>query len=216
MAELRWVCVLYCTALHVDTGALIFSRNAFGMRSRCVRDACFLPASLHARRQAVGTRTSTVLQTTSIRTQVVLVPGVGRTVLYCTTCRYGSPHFRTGCVRNLFALRSVCVRDSFEFRSGCLPSCLPAPCMRVGRTVLYCTACRYGSPHFRTGCVRYGFAMCSVWVWDSFGIRSGCLPCLPWSRLAVPVGTRTSTVLHTTSTVFVHQSSSYTVLSVRR
>ena len=45
----------------------------------------FLPASLHhACRQAVGTRTSTVLHTTSIRTSVV--PGVGRTVLSVRGC----------------------------------------------------------------------------------------------------------------------------------
>ena len=153
---------------------------------------------------------------------------VGRTVLYCTTCKYGSPHFRTGCVRDLFAMnsirgfartfsvrdsfgmRSVCVRYAFEIRSGCLSSCLP-PCMRVGRTVLYCcTTCKYGSPHFRTGCVRDLFAMNSVSVRCAFGMRSvcvrdACLPaCLPACMQAV--GTRTSTVLHTTSTVFVHQS----------
>ena len=145
----------------------------------------------------------TVLHSTSIRTSVVLVPGAGRTVLYCTTCRYdGSPHFR-------FGIRSVCVRYAFEIRSGCLSSCMP-PCMRVGRTVLYCTTCKYGSPHFRTGCVRDLFAMHSVGVRRAFGMRSvcvrdACLPaCLPACMQAV--GTRTSTVLHTTSTVFVHQS----------
>ena len=68
--------------------------------------------------------------TTSIRTSVVLVPGVGRTVLYCTTCRYGSPHFRTGCVRNLFAMSSRCVRDLFG-----IPAFLPASLhdMHAGR-----------------------------------------------------------------------------------
>ena len=85
--------VRYCTALHVDTGALIFGRDACGicshlfvLRSVCVRYAfgmpAFLPASLHACRQAVGTRTSTVLHTTSIcRIRTSVVPGVGRTVL---------------------------------------------------------------------------------------------------------------------------------------
>ena len=83
----------------------------------------------------------------------------GRTVLYCTTCRYGSPHCRTGCVRNSFGIRLGFVRDSFG-----MPAFLPASLH----------ACRYGSPHCRTGCVR-----------DSFGIRSrfvrdACLPaCLP-------------------------------------
>ena len=78
-AELRWVCVrvLYCTALHVDTGALNFSRDVFGMRSVFVQNLFGMPASclppcIHAGRQAVGTRTSTVLHTTSIRTSVVL------------------------------------------------------------------------------------------------------------------------------------------------
>ena len=108
----------------------------------------FLPASLHARRQAVGTRTSTVLHTTSIRTSVVLVPGVGRTrtVLYCTTCRYGSPHFRTGCVRYLFEMRSIFVRDSFGIRSGCLPASLHACRQAVGTrtsTLLHTTSTVY-------------------------------------------------------------------------
>ena len=91
--------VRYCTALHVDTGALIVGRGAFGISSGLVRDLfgiclgfvrdsfgmpAFLPASLHACRQAVGTRTSTVLHTTSIRTSVV--PGVGHTVLSVRRC----------------------------------------------------------------------------------------------------------------------------------
>ena len=93
-------------------------------------------------------------------------------------------------------MRSVCVRYAFEIRSGCLSSCLP-PCMRVGRTVLYCTTCKYGSPHSRTGCVRDMFAMHSVGVRFAFGMRSvcvrdACLPaCLPVCMQAV--GTRTST-----------------------
>ena len=134
MAELR-CSVPYCTTCrygspHFLTGCV---RYAFAFCSRFVRDACFLPACLHARRQAVGTRTSTVLHTTSIRTSVVrgLVTWVGRTVLYCTTCRYGSPHFRTGFVRDAFAMHFVMcsrfVRDFFG-----LPAFLPAPCMHAG------------------------------------------------------------------------------------
>ena len=59
------------------TSAPGFVRDSFRMPA-------FLPASLHACRQAVGTRTSTVLHITSIRTSVV--PGVGRTVLSVRRC----------------------------------------------------------------------------------------------------------------------------------
>ena len=115
-----------------------------------------------------------------------------RTVLYCTACRYGSPHFRTGCVRDSFGIRSRFVRDA------CLPACLPA-----GRTVLYCTTCRYGSPHCRTGCVRYSFRIRLGFV------RDACLPaCLPACMQAgIGTSTRTaSTVQYFIPRVFVHQS----------
>ena len=72
--------VRYWTALHVDTGALIVGRGAFGIRLGFVRESfgmpAFLLASLHA-------------------------------------CRYGSPHCRTGCVRDTFGIRLGFVRDSF-------------------------------------------------------------------------------------------------------
>ena len=79
-------------------------QNSFEIRSRFVRDAC-LPACLPA----------------------------GRTVLYCTTCRYGSPHCRTGAfgtVRVSFGIRLRFVRDA------CLPACLPA-CMQAGSRYSY-------------------------------------------------------------------------------
>ena len=188
-----------------------------------------------------------------------------RTVLYCTKCRYGSPHFRMGCVRDSFGIRlrfvrdaclpaclpaciqtgsrysyqygtsyheysyisrtvpgprgrsygtvlhymyirepslsddgmrSRYVRDSFGIRSrfvrdACLPACLPA-----GRTVLYCTTCRYGSPHCRTGCVRDSFELRLGFVRDSFGMPAF----LPASLHACmqAVGTRTVPVWYGT------------------
>ena len=174
-------CMLASLHACLFDGCLPDVRDSFGIRSRFVRDAC-LPACLPA----------------------------GRTVLYCTTCRYGSPHCRTGCVRDSFGIRSGFVRESFG-----MPAILPASLH----------ACRYGSPHCRTGCVRdtfgirlgfvrdsFGmpaflpasslqvvryctalhvdtgalivgrgaFVIRSGFVWDSFEIRSGCLPsCLP-------------------------------------
>ena len=79
-------------------------------------------------------------------------------------CRYGSPHCRTGCVRDTFGIRLGFVRDSFGM-PACLRACLPA-----GTTVLYCTTCRYGSPHCRTGCVRDSFETRMGFVRDSFGM----------------------------------------------
>ena len=79
-------------------------------------------------------------------------------------CRYGSPHCRTGCVRDTFGIRLGFVRDSFGM-PACLRACLPA-----GRTVLYFTTCRYGSPHCRTGCVRDSFETRMGFVRDSFGM----------------------------------------------
>ena len=184
--------LLYCTTCrygspHCQTGCVQYS---FNIRLGFVWDSfgmpAFLPASLHACRQAVDTRTSTVLHTTSIRTSVVPGPkGIGRTVLYCTTCRYGSPHCRTGCVRDSFGIRSRFVRDA------CLPACLPA-----GRTVLYCTTCRYGSPHCRTGCVRYSFEIRLGFV------RDACLPATLPSCLPYQYGTS----YHDYIFVLVHQS----------
>ena len=131
-ARVPAACLLACmlASLHacLFDGCLPDVRDSFGIRSRFVRDAC-LPACLPA----------------------------GRTVLYCTTCRYGSPHCRSGFVRN-----------SFGNRSGCLPSCLP-PCMHVDTGALIVGRDAFG--------IRSGF------VWDSFEIRSGCLPsCLPPCR----------------------------------
>ena len=77
-------------------------------------------------------------------------------------------------------------------RDACLPACLPA-----GRTVLYCTTCRYGSPHCRTGCVRHSFGLRLGFIRDSFGMPAFLPASLHACRQAV--GTRTSTVLHTTS-----------------
>ena len=128
--------VRYCTAPHVDTGALIVGRGAFGICSGFVRDSfgmlAFLPASLHA-------------------------------------CRYGSPHCRTGCVRDTFGIRLGFVRDSFG-----MPAFLPASL----QVVRYCTAL-----HVDTGALIVGrgaFGVRSGFVRDLFEIRSGCLPsCLP-------------------------------------
>ena len=88
-------------------------RDSFVIRMGFVRDsfgmAAFLPASLHACRQAVGTRTSTVLHTTSIRTAWYSISRTrGRsygTVLHYMYSRYGSPYCRTGCVRDSFVIR---------------------------------------------------------------------------------------------------------------
>ena len=97
-------------------GCLHDVRDSFGIRSRFVRDAC-LPACLPA----------------------------GRTVLYCTTCRYGSPHCRTGCIRNLFGMRSRFVRESFGM-PACLPACLPTCNLPTAvQTFLG------GSPHWTVG-----------------------------------------------------------------
>ena len=210
---MRTSTVLYCTTCrygspHFLTGCV---RYALGICSEFVREACFLPASLHARRQAVGTRTSTVLHTTSIRTSVVLVPGVGRTVLNCSTCRYGSPHFRPGCIRDLFAMRWRFVRDSFGMPAF-LPASLHAGRSYAGRTVLYCTTCRYGSPlrepSFSDGMrwvfVRDAFEIRSRFVRNSFGMPAFLPASLHAGRQAV--GTRTSTVLHTTSIVYSYIS----------
>ena len=189
--------------------------RTFGIRSIFVRDAC-LPACLPA----------------------------GRTVLYCTTCRYGRPHCRTGCVRDSFGIRLGFVRDSFG-----MPAFLPASLH----------ACRYGSPHCRTGCVRDKFGIRLGFVRDSFGMPAflpaslqvvryctalhvdtgalivgrgafgirlgfvrdsfGMPAFLPASLHSCrqAVGTRTSTVLHTTSIrTSVVPGVGRTVLSVRR
>ena len=115
------------------------------MPSVCIRyefaicSGCLLPACLPAITQT-GSRYSyqygtsyheySIVHQSRTRTRRELVPGVGRTVLYCTTCRYGSPHFRTVCVRYAFGESSVRVRYAFEICSrfvldACLPACLP-------------------------------------------------------------------------------------------
>ena len=78
--ETRSGCLPSCLppCMHVDTGALIVGRDAFGIRSGFVWDSFGMPAFLPASLQVVR---------------------------YCTAllvhvCRYGSPHCRTGCVRH--------------------------------------------------------------------------------------------------------------------
>ena len=88
-------------------------------------------------------------------------------------CRYGSPHYRTGCVRDTFEIRLGFVRDSFG-----MPAFLPASL----QVVRYCTAL-----HVDTGALIVGrgaFGIRSGFVWDSFEIRSGfvrdaCIPACP-------------------------------------
>ena len=131
----RWVCVLYCTALHVDTGALIFGRDAFRIRSKFVwvsfgiRSGCLpscSPPCMHAGRQQVLVPVRYFIPRVFVHLSYQ-GPGVGRTVLYCTTCKYGSPHFRTVCVRDFFAMRSICVRYAFGMRSGCVRDAFGMP-----------------------------------------------------------------------------------------
>ena len=155
-----------------------------------------------------------------------------RTVLYCTTCRYGSPHFLTVCVRYAFGMRSVWVRDAL-LPAACLPACTQAGSRYsyqygtsyheysyisrtrtvpgVGRTVLYCTTCTVDtgaliSDGMGSGFVRYSFGMPAFLPASLHACRQA-------------VGTCTSTVLHTTSirtSVVLVPGVGRTVLSVRR
>ena len=137
-------------------------------------------------------------------------------------CRYGSPHCRTGCVRDTLEILLGFVRDSFG-----MPAFLPASL----QVVRYCTAL-----HVDTGALIVGrgaFGICSRFVWDSFVNRSGfvrdaCLPaCLPacYSTVAacMQAGSRYSyqygTSYHKYSYISRTRGRSYlghTVLSVRR
>ena len=172
--------VLYCTTCRYGR-ALIFGRDAFRIRSIFVwvsfeiRSGCLpscSPPCMHAGRQQVLVPVRYFIPRVFVHLSYQ-GPGVGRTVLYCTTCTYGSPHCRTGFVRDTFEIRLGFVRDSFG-----MPAFLPAsggpPCMRVGRTVLYCTTCRYGNPHFSDGmrsvCFRNFFGMRSICVRYAFGM----------------------------------------------
>ena len=129
MAELRWVCVLYCTALHVDTGALIFSRIAFGMRSRFVRNLFGMHAScLPLCMTQAGSRYS-YQYGTSYHEYSYISRTRTRGRSYGTELHYmyiREPSFSDGMhsrrVRYAFGMRSKFVRDA------CLPACLPAAC----------------------------------------------------------------------------------------
>ena len=69
-----------------------------------------------------------------------------------------SDGMRSGFVRYEFSMHSRFVRYAFGIRSGCLPSCLLPPCMRVGRTVLYCTTVHVDTVDLIFG--RHAFGIC--------------------------------------------------------
>ena len=87
-------------------------------------------------------------------------------------------------------------RDTVPYRTVHQLTCRVDGGAALGmRTVLYCTTCRYGSPHYLTVCVRY-----------AFGMPDSCRlpPCMHAGR-----GTRTSAVLYLIPRVFVPRGRSY-------
>ena len=84
-------------------------------------------------------------------------------------CRYGSPHCRTGCVREY-------VRDSFGISFGIRSGCLPASL----QVVRYCTALHVDTGALIVGRGAFGirFGIRLGFVRDSFGMPA-FLPALP-------------------------------------
>ena len=106
-----------CTALHVDTGALIVGRNAFGIRAGFIRDSFVIRS---------GCLPSCCL-TIADEYSLLLVPYGARTV-------YPSPPWRGGALRvrlivgrgaflNSCGIRSRIVRDAC-LPAACLPACM--------------------------------------------------------------------------------------------
>ena len=129
MAELRWVCVLYCTALHVHTGALIVGRDAFVIFSGFVWD------SFEIRSGCLSSCLPPCMR-------------VGRTVLYCTTCRYGSLREPSFFGRDAFGMFSQFVRYAFG-----MPAFLPASLMHAGSRYSYQYGTSYHEYRIRTSVV---------------------------------------------------------------